>query len=317
MRSEPARPLREPAVAAVGGGHGLAASLRALKRLTSRVTAIVSVADDGGSSGRLRRELGIVPPGDLRKCLVALADEDSALAAAFEHRFEGEGTPELDGHALGNLVLAGLVASTADVQAALDEAARLLGCRGRVVPAAAEPVVLEAESDSGEIRGQTAVAGTAHIRRVSLVPADPRARPEALVALAEADLVVIGPGSLFTSIMAALAVPELAEAIRRSAARRVYVANLHTQAAETEGFDVADHVAALHAHGIDVDVVLADTTAIALGELPVEVIDVPLSRPDGGPGHDPGRLAAALAGLVDGASDRIGKGAAAGSLERS
>lgn len=284
-----------PAVVAVGGGHGLAASLRALRRLTTRLTAVVSVADDGGSSGRLRRQLGIVPPGDLRKCLVALADDRSVMAAAFEHRFEGE---ELEGHALGNLVLAGLVAATADVQAALDEAGRLLGCVGRVVPAAAEPVVLKAESDAGEVRGQTAVAGTPRIRRVSLVPADPRARPEALAALAEADLVVVGPGSLFTSVLAAVAVPELAEAIRRSPGRRVYVANLHAQAAETEGFDVAAHVAALQAHGIEADVVLADSSAIALGDPAVPVVDVPLARPDGGPGHDPARLATALAGLV-------------------
>lgn len=284
-----------PAVVAVGGGHGLAASLRAIRRLTSRVTAIVSVADDGGSSGRLRRQLGIVPPGDLRKCLVALADDRSVLAAAFEHRFEGEG---LEGHALGNLVLAGLVAATADVQAALDETGRLLGCVGRVVPAAAEPVVLKAESDLGEIRGQTAVARTAHIRRVSLVPSDPRARPEALAALAQAELVVIGPGSLFTSVLAAVAVPELGQGLASTTARKVYVANLHAQAAETEGFDVADHVAALQAHGVDVDVVLADTTAISLGDLEHPVVDVPLSRPDGGPGHDPTRLATALAGLV-------------------
>ena len=286
---------RGPVVVAVGGGHGLAASLRALRRITDRVTAVVSVADDGGSSGRLRRQLGIVPPGDLRKCLVALADDRSVLATAFEHRFEGEG---LEGHALGNLVLAGLVAATADVQAALDEAGRLLGCTGRVVPAAAEPVVLKAESDLGEIRGQTAVAGTAHIRRVSLVPADPAARPEALAAVVGADLVVIGPGSLFTSVLAAVAVPELAAAIRSTTARRVYVANLHTQAAETEGFDVAAHVAALREHGIEPDVVLADTTAISLGELSTPVVDVPLSRLDGGPGHDPARLATALAGLV-------------------
>ena len=287
---------------AVGGGHGLAASLRALRRLTTALTAVVSVADDGGSSGRLRRQLGIVPPGDLRKCLVALADPSSTLARAFEHRFEGEleALPgdELPGHALGNLVIAGLVATTGDVQAALDEAARLLGGIGRVVPAASEPVVLKAEADGGEIEGQTAVAGTAHIRRVSLVPADPPASPEALVALAGADLVVIGPGSLFTSVLAAVAVPELGHALRRTRARRVYVANLHTEPAETVGFDVADHMAALEAHGIPVDVVLADTTDIAAGDLTVPLVDVPLGRPDGGPGHDPARLAAALAGLV-------------------
>jgi len=290
-----------PAVVAVGGGHGQAASLRAVRRFTADITAVVSVADDGGSSGRLRQQLGIVPPGDLRKCLVALADPGSPLARAFDHRFEGELDAlgdELPGHALGNLVIAGLVTTTGDVQLALDEAARLLGCVGRVVPAAAEPVVLKAEADGGEIEGQTAVAGTAHIRRVSLVPADPPASPEAVAAVAAAEMVVIGPGSLFTSVLAAVAVPELGEAIRRTSARRVYVANLHTQPAETEGFDVAAHVEALERHDIPIDVVLADTAAIARGDLTGRVVEVALARPDGGPGHDPVRLAAALAGLV-------------------
>lgn len=290
------RPAEDgPRVVAVGGGHGLAATLRAVRRFASSVTAVVSVADDGGSSGRLRRQLGIVPPGDLRRCLVALADDRSALAQAFEHRFEGEG---LDGHALGNLVIAGLVAATGDLQRALDESGRLLGARGRVVPATGEPVVLKATADGGEIEGQSAVTRTEHIRRVSLVPADPPASPEALAALAHADLVVVGPGSLFTSILAALAVPALAQAVRRARGRRVYVANLRPQPGETAGFDVASHVEALAGHGIEVDVVVADTAAIALGRVEVPVMETALARTDGGPGHDPSRLAAALAGLV-------------------
>lgn len=284
-----------PAVVAVGGGHGLAATLRAARRFASSITAVVSVADDGGSSGRLRRQLGIVPPGDLRRCLVALAPEGSVLGRAFEHRFEGEG---LDGHALGNLLIAGLVAATGDLQLALDEAGRLLGAEGRVVPATGEPVVLKATSDAGEIEGQSAVTRTSHIREVSLVPGDPPASPEALEALARAELVVIGPGSLFTSVLAALAVPALAEAVGRSPGRRVYVANLRPQPAETAGFDVAAHVAALAAHGVGVEVVVTDTAEIALGTTEVPVVEAPMHRPDGGPGHDPARLAAALAGLV-------------------
>ncbi|MHB8330265.1 MAG: gluconeogenesis factor YvcK family protein, partial [Acidimicrobiales bacterium] len=157
-----------PRVVAIGGGHGLAATLMATRRFASKITAVVSVADDGGSSGRLRRQLGIVPPGDLRKCLVALAEPGSLLASAFENRFESD---DLEGHALGNLVIAGLVVATGDVQAGLDEAGRLLGAVGRVVPASTEPVVLKAESDDGEIEGQTAVMGTRHIRRVWLEPA--------------------------------------------------------------------------------------------------------------------------------------------------
>ena len=171
--SEPGRPLADgPKVVAIGGGHGLAATLRAVRTYTDRVTAIVSVADDGGSSGRLRELLEMIPPGDLRKCLVALAEPGSPLAAAFEYRF---GEEELAGHSLGNLILAGLLESCGDPVAALDEACRLLGVRGRVLPSATEPVVLKAEAAGGPVAGQVAVNGTDHIRTVSLVPADPKA----------------------------------------------------------------------------------------------------------------------------------------------
>ncbi len=281
---------------AVGGGHGLAASLRAARLYAGDLTAIVSVADDGGSSGRLRRQMGIVPPGDLRKCLVALADDGALLAQVFEQRFDPD-TDELTGHALGNLILAGLMAAAGDVQVGLDEAALLLGASGRVVPAATEPVVLKASSDGGDIEGQTAVGDTPHIQRVSVIPADAAAPAPAVAALTGADQIVVGPGSLFTSVLAALAVPGIAEAIAASSARVVYVANLRPQPAETEGFDVADHVAALMAHGVHVDAVVADTTAIALGPLEVPVVVGPLAKANG-LAHDPGRLAAALAGLV-------------------
>jgi len=283
-------------VVAVGGGHGLAASLRAARLYAGEITAIVSVADDGGSSGRLRRQLGIVPPGDLRKCLVALADDEALLTQIFEQRFDAE-ADELTGHALGNLIIAGLMAAGGDIQVGLDEAARLLGADGRVVPAATEPVVLKASSDGGDIEGQTAVQDTPHIQRVSVIPADARAPAEALAALARADQVVVGPGSLFTSVLAAVAVPGIADAIRASAAGTVYVANLRPQPAETEGFDVADHVVALMAHGLAIDTVVADTTAIRLGPLTVAVVDGPLAKANG-LAHDPVRLASVLAGLV-------------------
>jgi uncharacterized cofD-like protein len=285
-----------PRVVAVGGGHGLAATLRAVRRYATEITAVVSVADDGGSSGRLRRQLGIVPPGDIRKCLVALAEDHSPLAEAFEQRFESE-SAELTGHALGNLVLAGLVATTGDLQHALDEAGRLVGAVGRVVPAAREPVVLKAVSSAGEVEGQTAVAGTVEIEKVLLVPPDPPASQVALEALEAADQVVVGPGSLFTSVLAAAAVPQIAAAVCKSRARKVYVANLRPEAAETEGYDVAAHVAALEAHGVFVDVVVADTSAISLGQLSVPVVEARLARPNG-LAHDPGRLAAVLADLV-------------------
>jgi uncharacterized cofD-like protein len=283
-----------PRVVAVGGGHGLAATLRAARRYAGELTAVVSVADDGGSSGRLRRQLDIIPPGDLRQCLVALAGEGSALAEAFEHRFEAD---ELTGHALGNLLIAALMASGGDPQAGLDEAARLLDAVGRVVPAATEPVVLKAEADAGEVEGQSAVKRTGHIHRVFLVPADPPASPAALEALARADQVVVGPGSLFTSVVAAVAVPGVAEAVRRSPGRRVYVANLRPEGEETVGYDVAAHVAALAAHGVTVDVVLADPSAMALGRPGVPVVTAPLAKANGR-AHDPERLAVALRPLV-------------------
>lgn len=285
---------RGPAVVAVGGGHGQAMTLRAVRRYAGTVTAVVSVADDGGSSGRLRRQLGIVPPGDLRMCLVALADDHSMLAAAFSHRFAGE---DLGGHALGNVVVAGLLASCGDVQTALDEAGRLLHAEGRVVPASYEPVVLKAEAQDGTVEGQSAIGRTAHIRRVSLVPEDPPAAPPAVDAIVHADQVVLGPGSLYTSVLAAATVPGIADALRRTHGRRVYVANLRPQPAETDGYDVAAHVAALAAHGIPVDAVVADPATIALGAVPGEVVVESLAD-SGGAAHDPVRLAAVLSRLV-------------------
>ncbi|MHB8438691.1 MAG: gluconeogenesis factor YvcK family protein [Acidimicrobiales bacterium] len=280
-------------VVAIGGGHGLAATLQAVRTFASSITAVVSVADDGGSSGLLREQLGIVPPGDLRKCLVALADPDSALAQAFERRY-GDG----EGHPLGNLVIAGLVEATGELQRALDEAARLVGACGRVVPASAIPVVLMAHSDSGDTVGQSAVRRTTGIRRVSLIPADAPASPAALDALGDADLVVLGPGSLFTSVIAAISVPDVAQAVRDSPGVRVYVANLQSEPAETEGLDVTDHVEALMAHGVTPDAVLADPEGLELGYPPVKVQLHALRSGLGPGGHDPQRLAKALAGLV-------------------
>lgn len=207
------------------------------------------------------------------------------------------GPGDVRGHALGNLVLAGLMDVTGDVQAAVDEAARLLGATGRVVPATYERVVLAAETAGGAIEGQTAVMRSPSIRRVSLVPPAPAAAPAAVAAIAGADQVVLGPGSLYTSVLAAAAVPGVATALRCTAARRVYVANLRPQAAETEGYDVSDHVAALLAHGVPVDVVLCDTSGIDLGAVPVPVVDVSLARANG-LAHDADQLAEALADLL-------------------
>jgi uncharacterized cofD-like protein len=292
--------MTAPRVVALGGGHGLAASLRAIRRYAGAVTAIVSVADDGGSSGRLRSTLGIPPPGDLRKCLVALADPGSVWVDTFEHRFDAG---ELEGHAVGNLVIAGLAATTGDFEAALAEAGRVLGAVGAVVPATREPVVLKATvraagGDGGEpVEGQVAVANSGRIAGISLIPPDPVPPAAALDAIAAADQVVIGPGSLFTSVLAVVAVPAIRDALRASAAPKIYVCNLRVQVPETDGYDVAAHVDAIRAHGLDTDVVLCHPGALPLGGVSARVVERPVARP-GNTEHDAHLLAIALADLV-------------------
>jgi uncharacterized cofD-like protein len=209
--SSTASPQRRLRVVAMGGGHGTAVTLRAVRRYAGQVTAVVSVADDGGSTGRLRQQLDVVALGDMRKCLVALADPSSVLARAFEHRFDTTAdSGDLAGHALGNLVLAGLIDATGDLVAGIDAAADLLGAVGRVLPATTQKVTLKAEADRGEVNGQVAVSRAGRIHRVSLVPGGSSPPPEATAALREADQVVIGPGSLYTSVLAAVAVPGIA-----------------------------------------------------------------------------------------------------------
>ena len=296
-----ARAGEAPRVVAIGGGHGQAASLRAIRRYAGDITAVVSVADDGGSSGRLRELLGIPAPGDIRKCLGALLPEGSTVARALEHRFEGG---DLDGHALGNLVIAALAATTGDFVSGVEEACRMLGVCGRVLPATTTPVVLKAVSSGAELRGQVAIMEAGHIGQVSLVPPDPDPPLAALEAIAAADQIVIGPGSLYTSVLAACAVPALREAIAaagRNGAQRVYVSNLREQPPETSGYDVAAHVAALAAHGVDPDVVLADSSGIALGLVPthLRVEQTPLAAPNGLV-HSVAKLAHALEGLLAG-----------------
>ena len=283
-----------PRVVALGGGHGLAATLQAVRSYGGEVTAIVSVADDGGSSGRLRHTCGIPPPGDLRRCLVALGDAASVWGRAFEHRF---GAGELEGHALGNVVIAGLAAVTGDFLVAVEEAGRLVGTTGRVLPATSTPVTLTADTAGGRVEGQVAVANARGISRVSVVPADAEPSPAALEALARADQVVVGPGSLYTSVLAVVAVPALCDALERTRARKVYVCNLAPQVPETEGYDVAAHVRALADHGLDVDVVVCDPRRLDPGNLAVPCRRADLARDDG-PGHDPAKLAPALADLV-------------------
>ena len=280
---------------AIGGGHGTAVTLKAARRYAGLLTGIVSVADDGGSSGRLRELLNVVALGDIRKCLVALAEQDSALAVAFERRYD-EG--ELAGHALGNLILLGLIDATGDLVQGVREAALLLGARGDVLPATTEPVVLKAESAQGTVAGQVAVMGTGDLWAVSLVPDDAQPPPLAVERILGAEQVVIGPGSLFTSVLAAVAVRGITEAVASSKASVVYVCNLHPQIPETEGYDVAAHIAALARHDVAVDTVVCDTIqGMAIGQAGVPVLDVPLTG-ENRLVHSPAKLAQALSGLL-------------------
>ena len=234
-------------IVVLGGGTGLATLLRGLKHYTSNLTAVVTVFDDGGSSGRLRRELGILPPGDIRHCLVALAEAEPLMTQLFEYRFKGGG---LDGHAFGNLFIASLAGVTGDLEQAVKETSKVLNIRGRVLPTTAHNVVLVAEFDDGRvIEGESTITGArGRIRRVTLRPADAPPLPEVLEALAEADLILIGPGSLYTSVIPNLLVPGVADALRESGAPCAYICNVMTQPGETDGYTAAEHVRAIHAH---------------------------------------------------------------------
>ena len=284
-----------PRVVALGGGHGLAATLSAVRRYAGSVTAVVSVADDGGSSGRLRQAFAIPAPGDLRRCLVALGDPHSPWAGFFEHRFDAG---ELEGHPLGNLVIAGLSGALGDFIAAVEEAGRLVGCTGQVLPATTTPVVLKGAAGGHDVEGQVNVSSASHLSTVSLVPPDAPAPEAAVAAIVAADQVVLGPGSLFTSVLAAAIVPGIRDALATTAATKVYVCNLGPQLPETEGFDVAAHVAALGAHGVHPDVVLCQRGGLLQGRCSVAVVEDEVARA-GATAHDPELLGRALARLAE------------------
>ncbi len=303
-------------IVALGGGHGLYATLSAARRISPHITAVVTVADDGGSSGRLRSELDIVPPGDLRMALAALASDSPygrLWATIIQHRFGGSGA--LAGHPIGNLMLAGLNEVLADPVAALDELGRVLGVKGRVLPMC--PIALEIEADvaglesdprmSRVIRGQVAIATTpGKVRRVRLLPGNPPATRQAVDAIMDADLVVLGPGSWFTSVIPHVLVPDLVAALRATTARRALVLNLAAEPGETAGFSAERHLHVLAQHAPDfmVNEIIVDAarlsgdrereqllrTASAF-DARVQFADV--SRP-GTPLHDPAKLAAAL-----------------------
>ena len=314
-------------VVALGGGHGLAASLSALRRVIRNVTAVVTVADDGGSSGRLRRELGVLPPGDLRMALAALCGDDEwgrTWSRVVQHRFRSEG--HLHDHAVGNLLIVALWELLGDSVEGLDWMARLLGAEGRVLPMSLVPLDLEAvvhpDGDPGDpgdpaavtVRGQVAVAtARGRVSHISLVPPGPPACPEAVQAVREADWVVLGPGSWFSSVIPHLLVPELAAALRETTARRLVALNLAPQPGETAGLSPEGHLEALgrHAPGLILDVVLADpktapdlvTLEQVTAQFGARLALAHVGLADGSPRHDPELLAAAYRDIF--ASGRI------------
>jgi uncharacterized cofD-like protein len=321
---------RGPRIVAIGGGTGLSTLLRGLKEHTSNLTAIVTVADDGGSSGVLRTELGIPPVGDIRNCVVALADAEPAMAEVLQYRFpirDGAETGGLGGHALGNLLIAAMTAvEDGDFEDGIRLMNRILAVRGRVLPVSSTPLTLHARlADGTVVDGQSQVARTRAIERVWVTPDDVRASDDALAAIAEAELIVLGPGSLYSSLLPSLLIPAIRVAIERASATRVYVCNVATQDGETVGFDLARHVEVIAAHSSPalVDIVLAHnegTTATAHGsaqDAPVGPVRLrwpptiePVPRlvvedvidPDDPHHHDPARLAAALVRTLDGES---------------
>ncbi|WP_370248605.1 uridine diphosphate-N-acetylglucosamine-binding protein YvcK [Nocardioides sp.] len=320
--AQPGAEQRAQSVVALGGGHGLFGSLSALRQLlddltVDQLTAVVTVADNGGSSGRLRGEFGVLPPGDLRMALAALCGDHEwgdTWARVLQHRFAGDG--EMRGHVVGNLLIVGLWELLGDHVDALDWVGRLLGARGRVLPMALEPMDITADvrgldpTDPDaltKVRGQVEVATTdGVITSIALEPAEPAVSPAVLQVIEDADWAVLGPGSWFTSVLPHLMVPALRAALSRTAARLVVVLNLEEQAGETGGFAPADHLTALveHAPGLEIHSVLADRRSVGDGLADLEetvaaigarlVLD-DVAADDGTPRHDATKLARAYA----------------------
>lgn len=278
-----------PSVVALGGGHGLAASLQAARSYASQLAGVVSVGDDGGSSGRLRAEFGVAAPGDVRRCISALAG-DNLLAESLEYRFTDG---PLTGHPIGNLLLTGMAISSGDFQVAIDELCRLTEVDGAIYPATTVPVRLLADSDEGTISGQVTIERAGGIRNLRFEPPNPPVSAQAIAAVKEADQVIIGPGSLYTSVLATAVVPGLRAALRDTSAQRVFVANVANEKALARGFGLAEHLGALKDHGVPVDVVLAHDGGekADLGSIPL--VRANLAAEDGW-GHNYERLGNAL-----------------------
>jgi uncharacterized cofD-like protein len=268
--SEHRRKDRGPRIVAIGGGHGLATLLRGLKRYTTHITAVVTVADDGGSSGRLRRSLGVLPPGDIRNCLAALSSDEALMTQLFQYRFTG-GDDGLQGHSFGNLFISALAELTGSFEEAVAESGRVLAVHGRVLPATLNDVQLVADVILPQAGSEVRVIGESQIpdfpgqiNRVWLEPNNPPAYPAVIQALLSADLIVIGPGSLFTSILPDLLVPDISAAILASRALKIYVCNVATQKGETDGYSCHDHARVLmdHVGGRFFDLVLANSAVL-------------------------------------------------------
>ncbi len=251
-----------PKVVVIGGGTGLSVLLRGLKRHTDNITAIVTVADDGGSSGKLRRDLGVLPPGDFRNCIAALADDEALTTQLFQYRFRsGQG---LEGHSFGNLFITAMAEITGSFEKALYESGRVLTIHGDILPSTLEDVTLFAELDEGDtsrkVKGESAIPSSAlPIERVYLEPNEPRAFPPAIQAILNADLIVAGPGSLYTSVLPNLLVSEITGAIRASAAPKIYICNVATQPGETDHYSLDDHLQAIETHTQTLDIPAVNT----------------------------------------------------------
>lgn len=255
---------RGPRIVAIGGGTGLSTLLHGLKQYTSNITAIVTVADDGGSSGRIREQFGILPPGDIRNCLVALADAEPMMRNLFQFRFN-EGS-ELNGHSFGNLFITVMTKLTGDFEKAIKESSKVLAIRGQVIPSTLNKVALVAEyKDGTRMEGEAQIPKMGiPIKSVFLKPADARATPEAIRAISEAEVIVLGPGSLYTSIMPNLLIGQIRDAIVASNAIKIYVCNIMTQHGETDNYSAFDHLSAViaHAYARIVDYVIVNTAKI-------------------------------------------------------
>ena len=253
---------RGPRVVAIGGGTGLSVLLRGLKDYTDNLTAVVTVADDGGSSGRLRQDMGVIPPGDVRNCIAALADAEPLMTRLFQYRFPEESGEGLSGHSFGNLFIVAMSEITGSMEAAIHETGRVLAVRGQILPSTLEDVRLVARTKAGDtIRGESAItAAHTEIETVALEPQLPAAHPDAVNAVRNADLIIVGPGSLYTSVLPNLLVPDLRIAFQESQAMRIFISNVATQHGETDHYSVQDHVASIESHlgGAPFDFVIAN-----------------------------------------------------------